>query len=627
MGITLTQLTNAVTKVKNYCTNKFTHENITVLEKLTEDENSNLLYDGKEIGSGSSSVDTEIVEQVEANTTSIQTVATAVNSIAKYQNYVNTELEYMHVSMADNTEITVETDTTIPFGEIIKSNGIGYDSATYTFNLKAGKTYKIITSIRVLNNSGYLYYKTYNVTTSQYIGTDGCIETPSDYDTNIAYKSAEAIIECDIDTDIQIRINNIDTSKNITITPISSVLIEEINHQIVIDPVEYVNSSKGLEDFPVGNIISRMGIIIPKHYLMCDGREYNITDYPYLAQYIIDNYGSANYFGGDGENTFAVPYLEMEYNYFSPLMTSNSTPAPYIISASNIYDNSYNSYKAFDSNMSTEWCSKSVPAWIKIDLGKPVLLNALKITSGETTSCCALNFTIEGSNDDTDYIVLKQYSTSAWATATTREIAFDAGKIGKYRYIKITVNKVNGSSYAEFTDISFGEPQKFSCIKYEPTYFMTIQNTNYMMPTMYSEEEKVIGCWTNGKPLYQKIIKTTSSFNLSANIWNKWYNATELNIDVFVRGHFARYLLPDATESMNDIDLQYGIEDKHIYLFRIYKLSCPNGGFAVIEYTKTTDAENSFTTNIIPSYGNNSNTYTDEEVNTAITETIELLNN
>lgn len=569
MGITLTQLTNAVTKVKDYCTNKFTHENITVLEKLTEDENSNLLYDGKEIGSGSSSVDTEIVEQVEANTTSIQTVATTVNSIAKYQNYVNTELEYMHVSMADNTEITVETDTTIPFGEIIKSNGIGYDSATYTFNLKAGKTYKIITSIRVLNNSGYLYYKTYNVTTSQYIGTDGCIETPSDYNANIAYKSAEAIIECDIDTDIQIRINNIDTSKNITITPISSVIIEEINHQIVIDPVEYVNSSKGLEDTPVGHIISHMGTVAPKHYLICDGSEYNIADYPYLAQHMIDNFGTVNYFGGDGTTTFAVPDLRGEF------LRGTDT---------NSHENQGSGGSVGEHQDATE---------------APIIQGG------------GNNFGVRYQNTITDGEILEVYKN---IDSNKKEDSML--KYGPSTSTKLSVEYASYTSRPTNTSVLY-------CIKYEPTYFMVRQNTNYMMPTMYSEEEKVIGCWTNGKPLYQKIIKTTSSFNLSTNTWYKWYNATELNIDVFVRGHFARYL-PDATESMNDIDLQYATEDKHIYLMRLYQISCPNGGFAVIEYTKTTDAENSFTTNIIPSYGNNSNTYTNEEVSTVVDKIFNL---
>ena len=64
---------------------------------------------------------------------------------------------------------------------------------------------------------------------------------------------------------------------------------------------------------PVGEIISYMGTAAPEHYLICDGTEYNVEEYPELAQHFIDNFGSASYFGGDGETTFAVPDLRGEF--------------------------------------------------------------------------------------------------------------------------------------------------------------------------------------------------------------------------------------------------------------------------------------------------------------------------
>ncbi len=81
----------------------------------------------------------------------------------------------------------------------------------------------------------------------------------------------------------------------------------------VINPVEHVNGKYGIEDTPVGHIISYMGTKAPKHYLTCDGSEYPIADYPYLARHFTDEFGSSNYFGGDGETTFAVPDLRGEF--------------------------------------------------------------------------------------------------------------------------------------------------------------------------------------------------------------------------------------------------------------------------------------------------------------------------
>ncbi len=69
------------------------------------------------------------------------------------------------------------------------------------------------------------------------------------------------------------------------------------------------DSLQGMEDTPVGHVISFMGTETPSHYLACDGTVYHILEYPVLAQHISDNFGSANYFGGDGTMTFAVPVL------------------------------------------------------------------------------------------------------------------------------------------------------------------------------------------------------------------------------------------------------------------------------------------------------------------------------
>lgn len=73
---------------------------------------------------------------------------------------------------------------------------------------------------------------------------------------------------------------------------------------------EMLNKSAGT---PVGEIISYMGTIVPENYLICDGTEYQIAQYPILAQHFADNLGSKNYFGGDGNTTFAVPDLRGEF--------------------------------------------------------------------------------------------------------------------------------------------------------------------------------------------------------------------------------------------------------------------------------------------------------------------------
>ena len=64
---------------------------------------------------------------------------------------------------------------------------------------------------------------------------------------------------------------------------------------------------------PVGTVISVMGNAAPANYLACNGQVVNIVDYPELANYFLQQFGSKNKFGGDGTTTFAVPDLSGEF--------------------------------------------------------------------------------------------------------------------------------------------------------------------------------------------------------------------------------------------------------------------------------------------------------------------------
>lgn len=79
---------------------------------------------------------------------------------------------------------------------------------------------------------------------------------------------------------------------------------------VIIDPVNYIDTASDIEGIPVGTRIETIGKITTEKYLPEDGSEYNILDYPDLAQAIKSIYGIVNYFGGDGVTTFKVPYDE-----------------------------------------------------------------------------------------------------------------------------------------------------------------------------------------------------------------------------------------------------------------------------------------------------------------------------
>jgi len=99
-----------------------------------------------------------------------------------------------------------------------------------------------------------------------------------------------------------------------------STIVEYTNQeltQIVQDlqsEIETLKSNGGTGGSnPAGTVISYMGNNVPTGYLSCDGTVYNINDYPVLAEQIKTEFGSYNYFGGDGVTTFAVPDLRGEF--------------------------------------------------------------------------------------------------------------------------------------------------------------------------------------------------------------------------------------------------------------------------------------------------------------------------
>lgn len=64
---------------------------------------------------------------------------------------------------------------------------------------------------------------------------------------------------------------------------------------------------------PIGTINFFDASVAPQGWLACDGSVVNIADYPDLATYYASVHGSANFYGGNGTTTFAVPDLRGEF--------------------------------------------------------------------------------------------------------------------------------------------------------------------------------------------------------------------------------------------------------------------------------------------------------------------------
>ena len=285
----------------------------------------------------------------------------------------------------------------------------------------------------------------------------------------------------------------------------------------IIDPLEYTSEESGLEDTPVGHIIAHIGTTAPKHYLICDGTIYNISDYPKLAEHFRKDFGKVNQFGGDGTTTFAVPDLRGEF------LRGTGT---------NSHENQGSGSEVGEHQDATRHL---------------IITNyngIVQVKLSETSTVCI----------DEDYLENLSRATN-----------------------------INGNTFTESAPGYYtSRPTNTSvlyCIKCEPTYYVKLDPKE-----IYSLEEREVGTWINGEPLYQKTIiidnipaSTGSEYIVPTNTFEElgipevdfifckliiahWHN----NI-----GHVAWLNVPICDNSII-IDHVFNIADKVVYVYIKY---------------------------------------------------------
>lgn len=123
------------------------------------------------------------------------------------------------------------------------------------------------------------------------------------------------------------------------------------------------------------------------------------------------------------------------------------------------------------------------------------------------------------------------------------------------------------------------------------TFMVRTNNSDY-----YSTDEKIVGVWTDGRPVYQK----TFTGNVLKDASTIFGSISDLNIDVIVAssGHLNNYNGSNGTLPVNyswagvgDV-FSYYTADNNIYIYSHYT----GAVILTLQYTKTTDTAGSATT-------------------------------
>lgn len=164
------------------------------------------------------------------------------------------------------------------------------------------------------------------------------------------------------------------------------------------------------------------------------------------------------------EDTLTISFVSTsseEYGWWSPNMTSNTTPAPYIASSSSNLGNN-DPYKAFDgvsssSSLNDVWHSSSnAPQWVQLEFGNYKKIKGISITASNATTQHAnyapKNFQVVAHTESGDIIVYTATNESTWAPGERREFFF-ANTVNTDK-IKINVTETFGS-YVTIMEVQF----------------------------------------------------------------------------------------------------------------------------------------------------------------------------
>ena len=482
----------------------------------------------------------------------VEDLSNKVNALNIAQKTINEDLDYCFVGFWNNTNSEVHATCTrgaaIPFNTKFEGN-LDFNSTNKAIKLKAGHRYKLHYQCKQTGttvNANHME-RFYNETTSEWLKMACNCDTEDE--THTMEEIYVPTVDCEVSVrncwcpvaSFSMRVNCVNPNPDgpglKTIDCESAFIVTEIGKTVTIDPVEYVDSTKGIEDTPVGHIIPYMGNNAPKHYLICDGGEYNIVDYPYLAQHFTDEFGSVNYFGGDGTTTFAVPDLRGEFLRGTGV---------------NSHANQGSGATVGEHQDGTD--IPVIAQYIAND-------TAYLYTPGRKT---------ERYPHEMDSVLIEGYTGF---NTVRSERAEQGNNTTDIRRESITTRPTN-------TSVLY-------CIKYEPTYFM--KNT-YSADSVYSTDEMIIGRWIDGKPIYRKVVQgNITSKNQSLFVVNE-----NVETMISIRGYdFSNGIYYFPFNYAQDGSTQKAIfykKDTDTIEFRSNSSGSGEVFVVILEYTKTTDA-------------------------------------
>ena len=273
-------------------------------------------------------------------------------------------------------------------------------------------------------------------------------------------------------------------------------------------------------------------------------------------------------------------------------------------------------YRAFDKSYTGNdvcWYHNTLPTWIQVQFKiEPKKINKIKIGQEITSPQFFKTYIIQGSNDGTTYTDIATFVENYRSAGQIYEHTFE--NENSYSYYRIYFSDNGGGGGVSVEEIELFEIDYTDVITYY-TKIADAENSfnigmveninleqNIDFSNIYSIDERIVGSWIDGRPIYQILINNESYSTLIdvsnldiKTLINLKGCAVHLETDCFT--------FPYSEVGSNFyINMYYRTSDKKIHINRSTNAALPKIIF--IQYTKTTDEENSFTPDMIIDHEN-----------------------
>lgn len=302
---------------------------------------------------------------------------------------------------------------------------------------------------------------------------------------------------------------------------------------------------------PVGTIISYMGFSVPSGYLACDGAIYDIATYNELAEFIKTQFGSYDKFGGNGTTTFAVPDLRGEF------LRGTGT---------NSHANQGNGGDVGEHQDATE------------------------------------HYFFYGTNEHNN--IFYPYASNGTSEPIKEDTIVDNLKDDRFWVVDNAARLTTGWDIPDHYTSRPTNTSVLYCIKYTSDINVVTDNVRITAAPSYenySEDEVVIGKFIDGKPVYRKVIVTTSAAS-------SYKKIAEVDSSVEIITRIDGYIIYHnnthcpLNSSYANTTRTFTISEGNIICQEVNIIQWQNKPCVLIlEYTKTTDAPDSFTPEMIGS--------------------------